>query len=811
MDQNFVLPVYPDSQDVPLPTLDYKIRVYDSYGKELFDYLQNGEYFILNSTNADFAFLSGDIKSALSYINPAATVCLVKNITKNKASYTVEFSAASAALITSARIMDNSHIVLAVGKLVNDIETDKFMLMPFIDDIRKKYAEISKKIPGFPPFPANEDLDKHEPSFYLAYFLNLPRDMKLGLLRNPDPQARLQFILKSMDGLSADPKIENEINAKVEQALEDNQKEFILREKLKAIKDELKPFDGPTDEDKYNAVINDGKNIYPQYVKDKVKLEMSRLSVMPEGSQEGAVIKTYLDLVCDLPWSKDTVDNENMSEVKKILDEDHYGLTKQKDRILEYLAVKSLTKSLKSPILCLFGPPGTGKTSLAISIAKALNRKFCKISLGGVSDEAEIRGHRKTYVGAMPGRIISNIERVGVNNPVILLDEIDKLTDGGYHGDPAAALLEVLDPEQNAHFQDNYLEIPFDLSNVLFICTANNVQNIPAPLMDRLEMIELNTYTNIEKHHIAFEHLIPLELEVNGLKESNIHFADDAIDYIIENYTMEAGVRELRRKIGAIMRKFAVEFLTAQVKPEEAHLEVTKEIVEKYLGKPLFTHTRNSKSDQVGIVNGLAYTDFGGEILPIEVNFFGGSGQLTLTGNLGKVMEESARTAFSYVKTLSERLHISDDFWKTHDFHIHAPEGAIPKDGPSAGVALAIAILSAATDVPLKNDVAMTGETDLRGNAMPIGGLREKSLAALREHINLICVPKENHKDVEELPDEVKKGLKIIEVESVLEVVPYAFERDPFAASEIKAPEETLKASALKGSSDDQSVKVSVR
>jgi ATP-dependent Lon protease len=622
MDSNFVLPIYPDSQDVPLPTLSYKIRVFDSYGKELFDYLAEGEYFILNSTTADFAFISADIKSALSYIEPVATVCQVDQITKNKASYTVEFHATSAALISSARLMENSHIVLGSGKLVVDSALDKFMLLPFIEDIRKKYEDISKKVPGFPPFPTNDELNKYEPSFFIAYFLNLPREMKLNLLKNNDPQSRLQSILRSMDGLSVDPKIENEINAKVETAIENNQKEFILREKMKAIKEELKPFDGPSDEDKYNAVINDTTGKYPDHVKEKVKLEMSRLAVMPGGSQEGAVIKTYLDLLIDMPWSTSTVDNENMSEVKKILDEDHYGLTKQKDRILEYLAVKSLTKSLKSPILCLFGPPGTGKTSLAISIAKALGRKFCKISLGGVSDESEIRGHRKTYVGAMPGKIISNIDRVGVNNPVILLDEIDKLTDGGYHGDPASALLEVLDPEQNARFQDNYLEESFDLSNVLFICTANNIRDIPAPLMDRLEMIELNTYTNVEKYHIAVEHLIPLELQVNGLKAENIHFKDEAIYYLIENYTMEAGVRELRRKIGAIMRKFAVEFLTANTKVEDAHLEVGKAEVEKYLGKPLYEHTKNSKADQVGVVNGLAYTDFGGEILPIEVNFY---------------------------------------------------------------------------------------------------------------------------------------------------------------------------------------------
>jgi ATP-dependent Lon protease len=809
MDQNFVLPIYPDSQDVPLPTISYKIRVFDSYGKEVFDYLSKGEFFILNSTTADFAFIGADIKSALSYIEPVATICQVDEITKNKASYTVEFTAMNACMISSARLMENSHIVLGAGKLVTSVETDKFMLLPFIEDIRKKYLEISGKVPGFPPFPTSEELEGHDASFYIAYFLSLPRDMKLNLLKNNDPQSRLQSILRSMDGLSADPKIENEINVKVEKAIEDNQKEFILRAKMKAIKEELKPFDGPTDEDKYAAVMNDTTGKYPQNVKDKVKYETQRLATMPGESQEGAVIKTYLDLLISMPWSTSTIDNEDMSEVKKVLDADHYGLEKQKDRILEYLAVKSLTKSLKSPILCLFGPPGTGKTSLAISIAKALGRKFCKISLGGVSDESEIRGHRKTYVGAMPGRIVSNLKRVGVNNPVILLDEIDKLTGGGYHGDPASALLEVLDPEQNVHFQDNYLEETFDLSNVLFICTANNVRDIPAPLIDRLEMIELNTYTSIEKYHIAVEHLIPLELADNGLTEKNIHFTDEAIYTLIDSYTMEAGVRELRRKIGAIMRKFAVSFLTENVKKDDAHLEVTKDVVEKYLGKPVFMHTKSGKAPQVGIVNGLAYTDFGGEILPIEVNYFGGSGQLLITGNLGKVMEESARAAFSYVKSLSPELHINDDFWKTHDFHIHAPEGAVPKDGPSAGVALSIAIMSAATNIALKNDVAMTGEVDLRGNSMPIGGLREKSLAALREHMTTICVPEENAKDVEELPEEAKKGLNIVLVKSVREVVPYAFVSDPFAQKDEVKPVEIKKEDIV--NKDAESVKVSVR
>lgn len=783
MDQNFILPIYPDSQDVPLPSISYKIRVYDSYGKRLFDYLNNGDHFVLTSTNMDFAFNNlsdANLSQILNTIEPVATICEIDKITKNKASYTIEFTAVDACSLQGIRLMDDQAIVLGTGRFIKSATTDKFMLMPFINDIRNKYAQISKKISGFPEFPNDDVFEKYEPSFYLAYFLNLSREVKLTLLNEVDPTKRLQIVLKNMSLLASDPQIENTINAKVERAIEKNQKEFILREKMKAIKDELKPYDGPSDEDKYQAVIDDKTDKYPQKVKDKVKQELSRMQAMPAGSQEFAVIKTYLDLLISMPWKNATQDNENMAEVKKVLDDDHYGLEKQKARISEYLAVKSLTHSLKSPILCLYGPPGTGKTSLAISIAKALGRKFVKISLGGVSDESEIRGHRKTYVGAMPGKIISNLNKVKVNNPVMLLDEIDKLKDGGYHGDPASALLEVLDPEQNVNFQDNYLEETFDLSNVLFICTANNIRDIPAPLLDRLELIELNTYTTIEKFHIAMGHLIPLELEANGLNKENITFKDEAIYYIIENYTREAGVRGLRRCIGSIMRKFAIEFLTEGKSISEAHIDIGVKEVEKYLGKPIFVHTKSVLAPQVGVVNGLAYTDFGGEILQIEVNYYGGSGQLLLTGNLGKVMEESARTAFSFVKSISDKLHIKDDFWKTHDFHIHAPEGATPKDGPSAGVALTMAIMSAACNIPLRNDVGMTGEVDLRGNSMQIGGLREKSLAALREGLKLILVPKENHNDVLELPEEVKKGLQIVEVSTALEVVKYLFTKDPF-------------------------------
>jgi len=489
------------------------------------------------------------------------------------------------------------------------------------------------------------------------------------------------------------------------------------------------------------------------------------MKAMPAGSQELGVINTYLDLLVNLPWRISSTDNENLDDVKKVLDANHYGLEKQKDRILQYLAVKQLTHSLKAPILCFYGAPGVGKTSLAISIAEALGRKFTKVALGGISDEAEIRGHRRTYVGAMPGKIISSINKCGSNNPVFLLDEIDKIDGGGYHGDPASALLEVLDPEQNSFFTDNYLDEPFDLSKVLFICTANDISKIPPALFDRLEMIELNTYTKFEKLTIAKTHLIELEEKDNGIKPGMMTWTDEALDYIVEYYTREAGVRELRRKIGTIDRKFAVEYLRD---PEHNQkINITPKEVTKYLGAEIFLHDKDVNDSQVGIINGLAYTDAGGEVLEIEVNTFPGKGQLILTGNLGDVMKEACETALSYVKSIGPELGINPEFFSTHDIHIHFPESATPKDGPSAGVATVMCIISAVCGVRIRNDVAMTGEVDLRGNSMPIGGLREKCNAASREHIKTVFIPFENHKDMLELPKEISSALNIVEVKKV--------------------------------------------
>nr|MCR4562527.1 endopeptidase La [Bacilli bacterium] len=494
--------------------------------------------------------------------------------------------------------------------------------------------------------------------------------------------------------------------------------------------------------------------------------------MMPESSLEASLIMNYVQTLMNVPWYQTTEDNDDLENVKKILDEDHYGLKKVKERIIEYLAVKRSTGNLKAPILCFYGPPGCGKTSLGKSIARALGRKFFKASLGGVSDESEIRGHRRTYVGSMPGRIIQGMTRSGTVNPVFLLDEIDKVGGASYHGDPSSALLEVLDPEQNFAFNDNFIEEPYDLSNVLFIATANYLENVPAPLLDRLELIEVPSYTELEKIQIAENFLVKKQREANGLKEGDVHFTTASIKEMIESYTREAGVRSLERLIAKCCRKAVVEILS---NPEIAKpVVVDVKEVEKYLGIPLFEDTKKEKKPQVGVVTGLAYTQFGGDILPIEVNYFPGKGGLILTGKLGDVMKESCTIALDYVRANAEKYGIDSTIFEKNDIHIHVPEGAVPKDGPSAGVAITCAIISCLTKTPIDNNVAMTGEVTLRGNALPIGGLREKSLAALRSGIKTIIVPIDNKKDVSELPDEVKNDLKIVYMEKVDDAVEVA-------------------------------------
>ena len=602
--------------------------------------------------------------------------------------------------------------------------------------------------------------------YILASNLQGSTEEKQSILECNDVNSLMEKIVLLLSGEQTKAQIEENIANSVRESSEKQQKEYFLREKLKAIKKELgENTDGNNSPESILEKIEN--NPYPENIKKKVKSELNKFDMMPQGSLEAALIQSYLDVLLSIPWWEKTEDDEDLHHVEDILNEDHYGLENPKKRIIEYLAIKKLTGNLKSPILCFYGPPGTGKTSLGKSIARALGRKFFKASLGGISDEAEIRGHRRTYVGSLPGRIIQGMRKAGVTNPVFLLDEVDKLA-SSYKGDPASALLEVLDPEQNNQFNDNYVEEPYDLSDVLFICTANYLENIPGPLRDRLELIQLSSYTEIEKMHIVKEHLIKKQIEINGLKEEQVEFTDDAIKYIIRSYTRESGVRELERKIASCLRKVAVNFVKD---PNIGKTIINEDKVREFLGTPIFEDSHKEKEPQIGVVTGLAYTEYGGDILPIEVNYFKGKGALILTGHLGDVMKESASIALDYVKSNAELFKIDSDLFQNNDIHIHVPEGAVPKDGPSAGVAMTCAIISCLSKRPVSPDVAMTGEVTLRGQALPIGGLREKSLAALRCGIKTIIVPKENRKDVEELPQEVKDNLKIIYMEKVEDAV----------------------------------------
>lgn len=770
-----LLPVFPNARSVALPSLKMSISVVNEYGKRLFDSLKEGDYFFFVRSFNDDAFV--DVENIkLPATKKTGTICKLISIVKNDVSYTVEFIGDDTADLVDIEIDKDNKIVRAELAPHDNAPREAYEIYARLGKLQAKYDALKSKYPTLPELPDLTDVAPENIPYQLAAFFNSSFDVRQLMIEYTDVIDKMKLCLNEIEKLDIDGKIEFELDRAVSTAMDKNQREYVLREKMKAVKGMLKEFDGDDQDAVYEKALNENKDLYPENIQQKIKVEMNRLKTMPAASQEASVVRTYLDLLVEMPWRVSSQDNEDLNNVQKILDEDHYGLVKQKERILEYLAVKAMTKSLKAPILCLYGPPGVGKTSLGVSIARALGRKFVKVSLGGVSDESEIRGHRRTYVGALPGKIVQGIRNAGVNNPLFLLDEIDKLEGGGYHGDPASAMLEVLDPEQNVAFQDNYLEETFDLSNVLFICTANDLSKIPEPLRDRLELIELNTYTKFEKMHIAKEHLINLELKENGIKPEMIEFEDDALDYIIEDYTREAGVRDLRRRIGKIMRKFAVKYLKDNT---FNHLVVTRDVVTDYLGKPPFIHTKNLSESQVGVVNGLAYTSYGGEILPIEVNLYPGKGTLIKTGSLGDVMKESMEIAFTYVKSIAQKYGAPADFFETHDFHIHAPEGATPKDGPSAGVAISTAILSAVINKPLRNDVGMTGEVDLRGNSMTIGGLREKSLAAVREHLKLILVPKGNHNDVVDLPEEVKNNLEIIEVSSVEDVIKYAFVEAP--------------------------------
>lgn len=562
--------------------------------------------------------------------------------------------------------------------------------------------------------------------------------------------------------------IKRDYQGKVKEHIDKNQRDYILREELKVIREELGDDSGTEDADGYMEQLE--KLNADKETKEKIKKEIQRFKGMPGGSQEANVLRTYIETVLEMPWKKVSRDNQDIVHAKEILEEDHYGLEKVKDRVLEFLAVRALTKKGTSPILCLVGPPGTGKTSIARSVARALGKKYVRISLGGIHDEAEIRGHRKTYVGAMPGRIADAMRQAGVANPLMLLDEIDKVS-ADYRGDVSSALLEVLDGEQNVKFRDHYLEIPLDLSGVLFIATANDASTIPRPLLDRMEVIEVSSYTENEKFHIAKKYLIPKQLERNGLTEEMLSFSDKALEKIIHNYTREAGVRNLERRIGEICRKAAREFLEKKKKT----VHITEGNLQKYLGKEKITFENANEEDEVGIVRGLAWTSVGGDTLQIEVNVMPGDGKLQMTGQMGDVMKESAQIALTYVRSVADRYGVESRYFKEHDLHLHIPEGAVPKDGPSAGITMATAMLSAVTGKKVCASVAMTGEITLRGRVLPIGGLKEKTLAARMAHMKKVLVPDKNRPDMAEISKEITKGMEIVFVKTMDDVVREAF------------------------------------
>ena len=623
-----------------------------------------------------------------------------------------------------------------------------------------EYAELTQKLPDEVYATI---MGAEEPGYladFIAQQINLRYQDKQLILDELQPLSRLrrmnELLVREVDVIGLEQDIESKVRSRVGQI----QKDFVLREQIKVLQHEIG--EGDTDEelDEYRNRIKDAK--LTDEIERKLQKDVDRLSKQPFGSAEASVLRNYLDTVLEMPWGVETKERASVAQAKKILDQDHFGLEKVKERILEFIAVRQLNPDAKGQILCLVGPPGVGKTSIALSVARATNRKVARLSLGGVRDEADIRGHRKTYIGAMPGRIVEGISRAGAMNPLLVLDEIDKLSVDA-HGDPASALLEVLDSKQNSTFRDHYLEIPVDLSKVMFIMTANTTDTIPRPLLDRMELIELPSYTDEEKVQIALRHLLPKQKEAHGIGKAALRVDETALRSAISLYTRESGVRQLERQLAKVCRKAAMTFTTSSVK----RIVITANNLRDYLGTPRYTREKTSDKDLIGVVNGLAWTEVGGEILPVEVNVMEGTGKLELTGNLGDVMQESCRAAVSCLRARAAELGIPTDFYKTRDIHIHFPEGAVPKDGPSAGIAIATATLSALTNRPVRHDIAMTGEITLRGRVMPIGGLREKTMAALRAKLCTVILPKENEKDLDEIDQSVRGKLHFIPVETV--------------------------------------------
>jgi ATP-dependent Lon protease len=645
------------------------------------------------------------------------------------------------------------------------VDAEDQALMRTMLDYFEQYIKISKKISA-ETYSAVSDIE--EPgrmADIIASHLPLKLNEKQDILELKNVKDRMERVIEIIHNEKEVLNLEKKIGQRVKKSMERTQKEYYLREQMKAIQKELGDKDGKTGEvaELTEKIEEAGM---PEHAKTAALKELDRYEKVPSSSAESAVIRNYIDWLINIPWSKTTNDDINIEKAERILNRDHFGLEKVKERVLEFLAVQKLTNSLKGPILCLAGPPGVGKTSLARSVASSLNRNFVRVSLGGVRDESEIRGHRRTYVGAMPGRIIQGMKKAGTINPVFLLDEIDKMS-GDFRGDPSAALLEVLDPEQNHNFSDHYIEEPYDLSKVLFIATANDLASIPGPLRDRMEILSIAGYTEIEKINIAKDHLLPKQIEEHGLTKGQLQIRDEGIQQIVRYYTREAGVRGLERKLASICRKTAKIIVSG----EKKRVVITEQNVEDYLGKTMFHYGQAEKEDQVGVATGLAYTTVGGDTLQIEVSLSPGKGKLVLTGKLGDVMKESAQAAFSYIRSKVTELGIDPDFHENNDIHIHVPEGAVPKDGPSAGITMATALASALTGKPIRKEIGMTGEITLRGRVLPIGGLKEKSLGAHRAGITTIICPKENEKDLDDIPESVRNELEFIFVSHVDEVL----------------------------------------
>lgn len=694
------------------------------------------------------------------------TLCEIRHIRRFENFMRVKFRGLHRAQLSQMEKSANGDLIqVDLLQSIRQDETEEQALVRMIIDSFEKSSNLDKFLPKDVIMELSRGIGADQLSDKSVAVLPLALERKQTYLETLGINDRLEMLIQDLEKEKEMDEVEKRINETVKKRIDQGQKDYYLREKLTAIKEELGDV-VEQDKDAENIRQRLENNPYPETIKKKVKDELSRYEMLPMASGETGIIKTYIDWLMDLPWWQETTDIKDLNQAQAILDADHYGLEKVKERILEYLAVKQMTNSLKAPILCLVGPPGVGKTSLAKSVARALDRKFVKISLGGVRDEAEIRGHRRTYLGAMPGRIIQGMKKAGVINPVFLIDEIDKMA-SDYKGDPSSAMLEVLDPEQNALFSDHYIEEAYDLSHVLFIATANYLENIPEALRDRLEIIQLSSYTDVEKTHIAREHLLLKQLEENGLKPSQLKISDEMILYLIRYYTREAGVRQLERTLGTICRKTVLAIL----KDHKKSITLTKKRIKEWLGNEKVDYGHKEKKDQIGTVTGLAYTSFGGDILQIEANRFEGKGRLILTGKLGDVMKESASIALDYIKAHAKEFHIDPKKFEDCDIHIHVPEGAVPKDGPSAGVTMTTALVSCFSEIPVKANLAMTGEVTLRGNVLPIGGLKEKSLAAYRSGITTILIPKENVRDLDEIPQEVKDAVTFIPVSNVKQVL----------------------------------------